>query len=960
MLAATLLTANLSPIALGIFSSDGSQIRAPHGANYFADLVVTDDLTVGITYEDTSHAEDTNHADVVLRAAARNTIYIGSETPFEGISMYVYTEAANGAYSIDYTTGSDWTDASNWSELTSGTEDIANSSTENSFVKEWNSPTDWVQAAIGPYVDETGTDIVHGPLYLARITITSDYDNDIELSQIGLIVYNAALTNARNELGNSIDTGLVYQFMNPISGNPAIVYSEKEDGAGNYYAALDAGTSTDYLLSYGYEGYVAEEDISVAITQEQTEFDVELAYSHKLLALDAEANDVEIIYAEAGTTPTTCDLDSGDAYCAIPYDEDGTDAVVQAEGYAPTPVEIDDRTQYGDAQEVTTVPMSYAYSAQVENEAGELITSATVTSEGVDCVYIGNGTYGCPVTIDLTGGSVTITADGYHEFTGYFDSVRTDNIDAAVVNTFTLETDNEEVVSGDTDTDGDGLTDEEETTLGTDPNNADTDGGTVNDGDEVAAGTDPLDASDDITTEETDSDNDGLTDDEEATLGTDANDSDSDNDGLSDGEEVNTLGTDPLDSDTDDGGDTDGDEVDNGTDPLDATDDSTYEEPATDTDGDGLSDEEEDTYGTDPEDTDSDNDGLTDGEEVNTYGTDPLDSDTDGDGEKDGDEVDAGTDPNNDETDNQDGEPELEVKDIDIDEDNHEILFTLENEGDADVEEGVTVKTKLYINGDLEWTMESTNDGSDSWLNAGGEEEFNAGDLVGRGVYQVKVCTDTTDEVDEDDEDNCRTERIVVEGPMADDDDRYESCASPFWDMRNHWAQKAVCMLWRQDIVDGRETHYFEPEEDVTRAEFLKMILLNAGYSPYSIDSADEYTDVNEEDWYYKYVTYATRRGFVEGYEDGTFRPNEPINRAEAIVMVMRVSGQEWWHYSRRDVHFWDVDTDEWYSYAIALAWEDGIVGGNYRNRNFRPEDDMSRAEAATVIRRVWYAYYAD
>ncbi|MDR7254552.1 hypothetical protein J2X46_003545 [Nocardioides sp. BE266] len=216
------------------------------------------------------------------------------------------------------------------------------------------------------------------------------------------------------------------------------------------------------------------------------------------------------------------------------------------------------------------------------------------------------------------------------------------------------------------DTDGDGLSDDQEAGLGTDPNDADsdddglrdgpevntydtdpldadTDDGGVNDGDEVQNGTDPSDGSDDQPGPAADSDGDGLTDEQEADLGTDPSDADTDGDGLTDGQEVNTEKTDPLDPDSDDGGVDDGDEVDHGTDPLDGSDDVTA---PLDTDGDGLSDEQEATLGTDPGKGDSDGDGLSDGAEVNTYDTDPLKADTDGGGVTDGVEVGRGTDPN--------------------------------------------------------------------------------------------------------------------------------------------------------------------------------------------------------------------------------------------------------------------------------------------------------------------------
>ncbi len=127
-----------------------------------------------------------------------------------------------------------------------------------------------------------------------------------------------------------------------------------------------------------------------------------------------------------------------------------------------------------------------------------------------------------------------------------------------------------------------------------------------------------------------DNDGDGLTNGNEETYGTDRNLADSDGDGLSDFEEVTKTKTDPKKADTDGDGLSDGDEVIKyHTDPLKA-----------DTDGDGLSDGDEVMkYHTDPLKADTDGDGLKDGEEVMTYHTDPLKADTDGDGLSDGDEV---------------------------------------------------------------------------------------------------------------------------------------------------------------------------------------------------------------------------------------------------------------------------------------------------------------------------------
>ncbi len=127
-----------------------------------------------------------------------------------------------------------------------------------------------------------------------------------------------------------------------------------------------------------------------------------------------------------------------------------------------------------------------------------------------------------------------------------------------------------------------------------------------------------------------DADNDGLTNDQEKELGSDPKNSDTDGDGLMDGEEVNKYQTDPKKQDSD--GDTlsDADEVRKySTDPNKA-----------DTDSDGLNDADElQKYQTEPTKADTDNDGLNDGDEVSNYKTLPLKADTDGDGLSDGDEV---------------------------------------------------------------------------------------------------------------------------------------------------------------------------------------------------------------------------------------------------------------------------------------------------------------------------------
>ena len=158
------------------------------------------------------------------------------------------------------------------------------------------------------------------------------------------------------------------------------------------------------------------------------------------------------------------------------------------------------------------------------------------------------------------------------------------------------------------DADGDGLMDEQELQIGTDPAKPDTDVDRLSDGFEVRElGTDPLRA-------------------------------DSDEDGLGDGDELEVYKTDALAADTDGDGADDATEIDAGSDPRDAKSLPGGGNPI-DADRDGLSVDREAHLGTSDVDPDSDDDRLEDGREVDEFGTDPLDPDTDNDGRRDGDEV---------------------------------------------------------------------------------------------------------------------------------------------------------------------------------------------------------------------------------------------------------------------------------------------------------------------------------
>jgi len=181
-------------------------------------------------------------------------------------------------------------------------------------------------------------------------------------------------------------------------------------------------------------------------------------------------------------------------------------------------------------------------------------------------------------------------------------------------------------------------------------------------------------------------------------------------------------------------------------------------------------------------------------------------------------------------------------------------------------------------------------------------------------------------------------------------------CEHPFIDIVDHWAEESICFLYGQGTVEGYSDRNYEPDEEVTRAEFLKISLRELGFNVFAVQSS-EFTDINPGDWYYQYATFAKWRGFISGYSDNSFHPNEPITRAEATVMIMQIAGIIDYDVSETITLFSDVNSEDWFTYAVAVATQYEIIEG-YGDGTFRPNDPLTRAEAAVIAERTWETLY--
>lgn len=110
------------------------------------------------------------------------------------------------------------------------------------------------------------------------------------------------------------------------------------------------------------------------------------------------------------------------------------------------------------------------------------------------------------------------------------------------------------------------------------------------------------------------------------------------------------------------------------------------------------------------------------------------------------------------------------------------------------------------------------------------------------------------------------------------------------------------------------------------------------------------FDDVTEADWFYEDVMRAAELGLISGTEDGKFNPQSQITRGDFAVLAARLKGADLSAY--RESGFDDVPDDAYYAAAVAYVYENGYMGG-FVDGSFRPQEGVTRAEMATVLCRL-------
>jgi hypothetical protein len=168
-----------------------------------------------------------------------------------------------------------------------------------------------------------------------------------------------------------------------------------------------------------------------------------------------------------------------------------------------------------------------------------------------------------------------------------------------------------------------------------------------------------------------------------------------------------------------------------------------------------------------------------------------------------------------------------------------------------------------------------------------------------------------------------------------------------FSDIQDHWASSQIQLSVQQGLVSGYPDGCFKPDNNITRAEFISIV--NRAYK-FTSQAAIDYSDVPADAWFAGDIAKASSAGYLSGYNDGTMRPDQPISRQEVAAIIARISQLDTTASLDAADKFKDAAAiPAWSKVAIGAVAAQGYMNG-YPDQSYRPTQPITRAEAVVTL----------
>ncbi|KNY26141.1 S-layer homology domain-containing protein [Pseudobacteroides cellulosolvens] len=173
---------------------------------------------------------------------------------------------------------------------------------------------------------------------------------------------------------------------------------------------------------------------------------------------------------------------------------------------------------------------------------------------------------------------------------------------------------------------------------------------------------------------------------------------------------------------------------------------------------------------------------------------------------------------------------------------------------------------------------------------------------------------------------------------------------SDYKDIKGHWAEDYLSDLIDKSYIKGVKVKGELLVQPNRNITRAEFLTILMRTGDYEINPAGlvSFSDVKEKAWFKESIDKAASNGITGGYPDGTFKPNNQISRAEIASLIARIGQFELKETSETDT-FKDIKSSKWYYNSVIMAKQNGIIGG-YPDGSFKPDGKATRAEVATMI----------
>ena len=170
-----------------------------------------------------------------------------------------------------------------------------------------------------------------------------------------------------------------------------------------------------------------------------------------------------------------------------------------------------------------------------------------------------------------------------------------------------------------------------------------------------------------------------------------------------------------------------------------------------------------------------------------------------------------------------------------------------------------------------------------------------------------------------------------------------------FNDIKGHWAESTIKSFVDKGFIDGYKDSTFRPNNSMTRAEFVKLVNRVFGFTQ---KGEEQFTDVNKEDWFYDDICIGIKEGYIKGKSKDVFAPNDNITREEVAMILTNIMKNKDENLDKLDSFKDGNKTSQWAQSSVEGAIEAGYMNG-YEDQTIKASGSITRAEAVSMLSRV-------